>query len=161
MALGVLLSFSGCAALDRHAGPVQILTVSWLVDEDRSMDPHAPVYASINPPGADTYTLEAYGYGVDDAGDGFNTETAEATVEFVITEFLPSGTYTLYCLSMKDAALNQQPVHLTGHEGEESPLTIDIATGDPDVTAPELDLNAMSISAAPTNLEVPNGETQV
>ncbi|KKL75513.1 hypothetical protein LCGC14_2054140, partial [marine sediment metagenome] len=144
-----------------YARPVQIVTANWEVDEDLAMHPYAPVYASLNPPGADVYRMESYGYGIDDGGDGFDTATDTATVEFIVTEYHPTGTYTLNYITMRDSALNVTGVYFTGGGGDEDARTVDIVTTDPDTSFAELDLNNISVSASPTNQGSPDGETVV
>ena len=72
---------------------------------------------------------------------------------------------------MFDLALNESKVYFRtpdGFNGEFNGDAIDedapeivIETSNPDTTAPELDLNEISVTAEPTNPEAPNGETIV
>ena len=87
--------------------------------------------------------------------------TPAATVEWVITDHLPSGEYVLNYLSMTDAAGNHSAAYFTGQAGEEAAPYVAIYTRDPDSSPPELDLASINVSAEPTQPEAPNGETRV
>ena len=71
---------------------------------------------------------------------------------------------------MIDEALNEQGVYFTdpGHGlrqeesiVDEAPPQVALATDNPDLESPELDINDIDISAEPTYPEAPNGETLV
>ena len=83
---------------------------------------------------------------------------------------MPSGDYSISYIKMFDLANNNGEIYFQPPDGsvnagwdnpdDVSPV-LTFETTNPDVTAPELDLNALSISAVPTNPSAPNGETVV
>ena len=137
------------------------LKIEWEVDEDKHMAAHANCYVSLLPPGENAYRLESYGYGIDDGGDGFDTLTDRARVDFLIPEFFRSGTYAVQMIRLIDQAGNEEYVYFSGQNGDQTPVSIDITTSTPDTSPPSLDLNRFSLEATPTNPQAPNGETIV
>ena len=143
--------------------PVQILSVDWDVVDDRGLIAYI---SSLRPPGANQYSIGTSWstYGQPFLGNG------TAHVEYVITEFYPSGVYRASQMVMKDFGLNVVYAYFTdgggGGDGiavriDEPPPSIAITTPNPDYDPPELDLNRISVVAIPTVPEAPNGETQV
>ena len=139
--------------------PVQILSVDWDVVDDRGLIAYT---SSLRPPGANQYSINTWGQPF--LGNG------TAHVEYVITEFYPSGIYRTSQVVMKDYGLNFVYAYFTdgggGGDGiavriDEPPPSIAITTPNPDYDPPELDLNRISVVATPTVPEAPNGETQV
>ena len=145
---------------DENGKPYQIVTARWKIVEENDIP---AVQARMNDLNRETYSRRQ-------SQGNYNPETGEASVELIFPNYFQSGTYSLNYISMRDIALNTRGVYFTdpGHtlrdEQEvidELPATIDIVTTNPDSTPPVLDLNRITIQAEPTNLEAPNGETQV
>ncbi|MCX6943602.1 MAG: immunoglobulin domain-containing protein [Opitutales bacterium] len=138
--------------------PVQIATVKFNVTENTGLIYH---YAALVPPGA--YRMEQYGSGPTD-GSG------ERTIEFYIKEFGRTGRYTLNQIALKDYGLNLNYTYFKTSSGNSDGTTvnldenapyIDVVTPHPDTAAPELDVNRITVTAVPTNLLTPDGETLV
>jgi hypothetical protein len=138
---------------------VQILSVDWDVIDDRGLSAYT---SSLRPPGPNQYSINTWGQPF------FGNGTART--EYVITEFFPSGVYQTAQVIMKDYGLNQIYAYFTDGGGavdgtgvkiDEPPPRLTITTPNPDYDPPELDLNRISVVAAPTVPEAPNGETQV
>ena len=138
--------------------PVQIATVKFTVTENTGLYYH---YATLVPP--NSYSLEKYGTGV-------SLGTGERTIDFYIREYAPTGRYTLNQITLKDLGLNLNYTYFKTSSGnsdgttvnlDENAPTIDIVTPNPDYTAPELDVNRISVKAVPTNSVTPDGETLV
>jgi len=141
--------------------PLQILTARWRLFEEIGV---RTVYAKLNDANAETYSRRS-----EDRGN-YDPQTGEAVVELKIPDYFPGGTYKLNYISMEDIALNDRGVYFTdpGHTLrdeeviiDEEPATIAVQTTNPDDIPPVLDLNQITIQAEPTNIEAPNGETQV
>ena len=138
----------------------QIVTAHWKFIEKNGIN---GVYAQMNDQNRDTYSRrESWGE--------YNLETGEASVGLIFPDYFQSGTYSLNYILMEDIALNSREVYFTDLRPalrdeedilDELPATIDIVTTNPDSIPPILDLNRITIRAEPTNLEAPNGETQV
>lgn len=133
--------------------PVQVLTASWQVEENKSMRSNSPCYASLVNHESGAYRHEAYGQ--------FDAASGKCNVQFIATEYFASGLYEVNQIYMYDAAENYTLTYFTGQQGDELPQSIQIVTSNPDMTPPELDLNKITISAVPTRPEAPNGETIV
>ncbi|MCY3871880.1 MAG: hypothetical protein OXG87_20210 [Gemmatimonadetes bacterium] len=136
---------------------LQILTARWRVFEETGI---RTVYARLNDENDETYSRTSEGHG------NYDSQTGEARVELVIPDYFPGGTYKLTYIGMKDIALNQSSIFFTNprrnwDEIDELPASVEIQTTNPDDTPPVLDLNQITIQAEPTNIEAPNGETQV
>jgi hypothetical protein len=140
---------------------VSLLKVEWVVDENKNMNAWANCYVSLLPPGEDAYRLESYGYAVDDQNDGYDTTNKKCRVDFVIPEFYRTGAYSVQSIKMMDQAGNQNVIYFSEKASDEPPVFVTVITENPDITAPELDLNKISVSAEPTNPLSPNGETIV
>ena len=118
-------------------------------------------YASLVPEAA--HSLEKYSPG---AVSGEGTRS----IDFYIKEYAPSGRYTLNQIALKDYGLNLNYTFFNtsgGHSDgttvklDESAPSVMITTPRPDLIAPELDVNRITVSAVPTNLTTPDGETLV
>ena len=142
--------------------PFQILTARWKIFEEIGILEQG-VKAELNDMNAETYSFYT-------EWGNYDPQTGEASVQLAIPDYFRSGTYTLNHILMYDIALNPRGVYFTdpgrGIKDEdiiidEAPATIDIQTTNPDDTPPVLDLNQITIQAEPTNIEAPNGETQV
>lgn len=131
---------------------VQVVRVTWDFLEDQAMRTSYPVYASLSIPEAEMYRLESYGELLDE-------DTAQ--VEFLITEYHPSGRYGVPFLSMRDTALNEGTAYFSASPNHYPLTLVQIDTANPDTVKPEVDLNTISIQAAPTRPEAPDGETKV
>lgn len=130
-----------------YKGPVQILTVSWQVIEDQQMK---RCYARIDHEDPQSYSMDSYG--------NFDSSNQTCNVEFKITEFNRSGLYYVKNLIMTDMAENSRTISFPNLDEFNSIL---INTTNPDSQFPYLDVNVISISAVPSNLQEPNGETFV
>ena len=144
----------------------QILTARWKLFEENGIK---GVLAQANDGIPETYSRRSEAWG------DFDSQTGEASVDLVIPDYFPSGLYALNYIIMEDIALNTRGVNftyldeaITLNSGgvsytdlDEAPQTIEIQTATPDITPPELDLNRITIQAAPTRPEDPNGETRV
>ena len=140
---------------------VNLLKVEWVVDENKSMNAWANCYVSLLPPGEEAYRLQNYGYAVDDQNDGYDTITKKCRVDFVIPDFYRSGDYSVQLIKMMDQAGNENVIYFSEKTSDEPPVFVTVITANPDITAPELDLNKIYVSAQPTNPLSPNGETIV
>ena len=138
--------------------PVQIATVKFGVTENTGLTWH---YAALGRSGA--YSLQQY-------GPGQTLGSGERTIDFYIREYDPSGRYTLNQIALKDYGLNLNYTYFKTSNGnsdgttvnlDENAPSIDIVTPRPDSVAPELDVNRISVTAVPTNLTTPDGETLV
>lgn len=114
-----------------------------------------------------------------DGGNGYWGEDrkriaqkGEVEAKKSIADYRQSGVYQVQHITMGDLGGNITVVDFTEkgaverfgkhrHYLSEAPPTIEIQTRFPDADKPELDLNAITIKAEPTNSEVPNGETRV
>ncbi|MDE2755057.1 MAG: hypothetical protein OXI92_00760, partial [Acidobacteriota bacterium] len=146
----------------RENREIQVIRASWQVDEDKGMRDHIPCYASLNDELLDTYRFEEHG--------DYDSQSGSCQVLFLMPHYMPSSVYRMNFIRMTDLALNQSgvffgdPGHLLRLEEtfvDETARQIELATDNPDTEAPELDLNAIQISAEPTNPDAPNGETSV
>ena len=138
--------------------PVQIATVKFNVIENTGLTYH---YASLVPP--NSYSLQQY-------GTGTTSGSGERTIEFYIREYAPSGRYTINQIALKDYGLNLNYTYFKTSSGnsdgttvnlDEDAPSIDIVALRPDTTAPELDVNRVTIKSTPTNVASPDGETLV
>jgi hypothetical protein len=137
--------------------PVQIATLKFGVTENTGLYYH---YAALARPGA--ASLQQYGSPT--VGSG------ERSIDFYIRDYAPSGRYTLTQIALKDYGLNLNYTYFKSSSGnsdgttvnlDENAPSIDIVTPHPDTVAPELDVNRISVTAVPTNLSAPDGETLV
>lgn len=103
----------------------------------------------------DDYTIANNVYGT------YDNETHTAKVNIIITEFFHTADYFVEHLCIKDFAGTETRINFTESPLDEPRQYIHITTPNPDVVAPELDLNRITIYAEPTNKEAPDGETLV
>ncbi|HXV65735.1 MAG TPA: hypothetical protein VD731_00720 [Nitrosopumilaceae archaeon] len=127
--------------------PIQVLTVSWQVDEDQQMK---NCFARIGNEDPQSYSMDAYG--------NYNDKTTTCSVNFQLTDYHRTGVYSVKFFKMTDMAGNSGVVNFNQLSKGNS---IVITTKNPDTQAPFLDLNNISISASPSNPQAPNGETLV
>ena len=99
------------------------------------------------------YPLQKYGK--------VNLRNNTAEVVFFVTEYFPSGRYSVAYLNMKDAALNIGTQYFSRSSHHERPVVVKIRTSNPDTRKPTLDLNRISVSARPINPKNPDGQTEV
>ena len=159
------------ATVQGHA--VTRLSVSWLFAEDRGMKQSGGVYARLVndfAPAAgaaqSTAGLQSYGYPGFAAATGCGQLGARmacyrATVSADITEFRASANYGASMVIMEDLAANKVSVDFGTGAADEPQKWAAVATTNFDGQPPELQLNTIAISAAPTNPAAPNGETKV
>lgn len=149
----------------REGGEYQIVTVTWLVEEENGLK---HVTARLNDEVQATYSREVFGYGYE--LNRKENGIVEVSVELEVPDYHQSGTYAVNHISMRDIAGNPRGVYFTNYQGrlsdndvqiDEPPATIEIHTLTPDTTPPMLDLNNITIRAEPTHPEAPNGETNV
>ncbi|WP_160154396.1 Ig-like domain-containing protein [Microbulbifer sp. ALW1] len=140
---------------------VQVIHAYWGVEEDTSLEPYNPCYASLNDEIPETYRFEEYGT--------FDTSNERCQVDFVMPHYMPTSTYRMNQISILDIALNRSSIYFTSPgdpaSGEdvldEPPAQIELVTNNPDVEPPQLDLTDITVEATPINPESPNGETLV
>lgn len=130
-----------------YKNSIQILTVSWQVVEDQQMK---KCYTRIDHEDPQSYSMDSYG--------SYDSSSQTCNVEFNITEFNRSGLYYVKNLIMTDMALNSRSMSFPTLSEFNSIL---IDTTNPDSKFPYLDVNTISISAVPSNVQLPNGETHV
>ena len=149
----------------REGGEYQIVTVTWLVEEENGLK---HVTAKLNDEVQATYSREVFGYGYE--LNRKENGIVEVSVELEVPDYHQSGTYAVNHIGMRDIAGNPRGVYFTNYQGrlsdndvqiDEPPATIEIHTLTPDTTPPMLDLNNITIRAEPTHPEAPNGETNV
>jgi hypothetical protein len=138
---------------ERQGRPVQVVTASWSVDEERGMldDARACHATLVNREGG---ARSFAGYGRVDGSTG------DCVVEFLLTEFAASGIYVLSEIRMADQAGNLDRVRFL-QDGAEEPPAVVVATSTPDGRPPSLDLDTIAISSRPVRPEAPDGETLV
>ena len=141
---------------------VQVVHVAWSVleeDTEISEGGCTATVASSRPdavqasPGDDLYSYWAWGE-PDNAAD-------TCAVDFLMPDYMPSGTYSMRRIRMTDLGRNQTSVIFTGDDADEAPATIELVTENPDTEPPEMDVNRIHVDAVPTNPEAPNGETEI
>ncbi len=130
--------------------PVQKLQARWQVEGERSTG-SVVVYASL----ASTERSLGFAYGT------YDSNTRTALVEFDVTDFFPTGSYHIPFIAMIDDGRNITMRTFSNCPCDEAPSRVAVTTSKPDTSAPELDLNRISITAVPTNAQSPNGETLV
>ena len=146
----------------REGREIQVIQASWQVDENTEMRHSGPCFASINDELLETYRFSAWG--------NYDSRSERCEVLFIMPHYMPSSVYTMSYIKMIDVALNvsgtyfRHPGHILSPEDtvvDEAGQQIELITNNPDTDAPEVDLNAIEISAEPTNPDAPNGETVV
>lgn len=130
-----------------YSRPIQVLTVSWQVNENQQMK---NCFARIGNEDPQSYSMDSYG--------SYNSTSKTCSVNFEITEYNRSGMYIVKFFKMDDKAGNEGTVNFTQISEENSIL---ISTDNPDTKFPFLDVNDISITAEPVNPHQPNGETKV
>ena len=143
-----------------------IIEARWSYVEDNPQF-NQGCYGALNDELPNTYSIQKYS----DFSFSGDYSPGNCLVEYPTPYYMPSGKYRLNFIRMFDLALNESKVYFrtpNGFNGEFNGDAIDedapeivIETSNPDTTAPELDLNEISVTAVPTNPEAPNGETIV
>jgi len=126
---------------------VQIVTVSWQVNENQEMK---NCFAQIDNESSESYSINSWG--------SYDSKNNTCKVDFKLTEFNRSGNYSVRYFKMVDMAGNQGTVNFTELSVDNSIL---ISTENPDTKDPYLDVNNITISALPIDPQEPNGETKV
>jgi hypothetical protein len=91
----------------------------------------------------------------------YDADTHTATVDFIITEYMPSDYYYITWLSTYDFARNISDIRFSNSPTDQAIQKIYIETPNPDTEAPEVDLNRITVYAEPTHPDSPDGETLV
>ena len=158
---------AGSAGLGKSASQVegrevQLIEARWQVDEAVAMAADQACYATLNDELPTTYSVEKYG--------NYDAASKECRIDFVMPDYMPSGSYEMNYVEMRDEALNIRGVYFTdpGHGlrdeqqvEDELPQSVALTTANPDTTRPELDVNDIQVTAVPSNPDSPNGETLV
>lgn len=100
-------------------------------------------------------------YTYDDIWGTYDAETQLAHINVPITEFWPTGDYSVDYIEFYDWAETVTRVCFSDSPMDEPVKKIHITTPNPDMVAPELDLDRMFVYAEPTHPESPDGETIV
>jgi len=136
------------------AKAVHKVEVKWKVEEDIEIKSDNGAYIKFNSlDHKDTYSLQVYG--------DIDPITLEANVTFYITNYFPSGRYTVSHLKMTDSALNFGEQYFSDSSEHEREVVATINTNNHDTINPTLDINRINIVASPTNLTKPDGQTKV
>ena len=142
--------------------PVQRVSVSFKVDEDKSMPSWQSVYATLSNPSVPAmYALEGWG--------SYDAVTQRGTVDFLLTNFVSSGSYGVPSVIMVDSAGNRRTQFFSASPQHEPLVSIPVTTTLADTTGPEVCLNdnigqglhAIRVAASPTKPNAPDGETLV
>lgn len=132
---------------------VQIIHVAWSFLEEDSEIAEGRCHAVVNDSSPDTYSLDTYA-DPDNAAD-------TCAVDFMMPDYMPSGTYKTQVIKMMDLGQNWGQAKFTGDDADEAPATIELVTANPDTEPPEIDVNRITVDAVPTIPDAPNGETEV
>jgi len=130
-----------------YQNPIQVVTVSWQVNENQEMK---SCFTRIIHEDPESYSLDSWGK--------FDEKNNTCNVDFKITEYNRSGNYNVRHLTMVDMAGNRNSVDFTKLEEDHRIL---INTKNSDIVSPYLDVNNINISATPNYPQEPNGETQI
>ena len=135
---------------------IQVIRATWRVEENAMQHPQG-CYASMNDEISETYRIEEYG--------NYDRARGLCRVDFVMPDYMPSSTYSLDLIIMRDEARNRREVYFTGDfsrgEQHEEAQRIALVTANPDAEPPRVALDRLELDAEPTNPEAPNGETVV
>lgn len=100
-------------------------------------------------------------YCLSDRYGEYDKATGTAKIEYIIPDYYRSTDYYVTMLSLWDKAGNETYKQFSESPSDEPIKYIYITTTEPDTTAPELDLNRITVYAEPTHPEAPDGETLV
>jgi hypothetical protein len=143
----------------REGREIQVIRAGWQVEENRGM---SECHAHINDELLETYSFHAQG--------DYYSNSRRCEVFFLMPHYMPSSVYTMSYIRMIDIASNRSGTYFRHPGGglretdtvvDEDGPQVELITNNPDTQAPEVDLNAIEISAEPTNPDAPNGETLV
>ena len=143
---------------------VQVIDATWKVMEEESGLTECYGYLDIVIQG-----IHGYWFGIK-SREHFDPQDNLCRARKIIPNYMPSSVYTVVYIWMKDRAGNNAGVYfgdpnhgLRQNDSiiDETAVQIEVVTDNPDIAAPELDLNKINIRAMPTHPENPNGETLV
>ena len=146
---------------------VDVLNVTWSVNETNSRE-NQGCYGRVNDEVLTTYSLERYSPQTYDASDAYTP--SQCYLKYIIPNYMPSGAYSISYAKIFDLPGNTAEIYFQPPAGsvnanwdnpDDVSPSVTIETANPDVIAPELDLNDIGVSAVPTNPSAPNGETIV
>ena len=136
---------------------VQIVEGTWKVKEDTGIVDCA---MNLTVDISDTYSYRAglaFPY-------EFDPQESLCRAWLIAPHYFPSGVYTLTSIDMTDLARKRSGFDF-GDSSEPSkyevPPQIELITRNPDLEAPQVDLNTIQISGEPINPSAPDGETLV
>mgnify|MGYP001164877303 FL=1 len=151
---------------------VDVIVGKWQIDEPNPKE-NQGCFGALNDENETTYSIQKYSP-QNYSGD---YQPNNCYVEYLMPYYMPSGTWRLNYIFQKDVAGNKSRNYFKrpagtdggqwpGGEGvngqlDEMAPEVTLSTSNPDTTAPELDLNVISVTAEPTNPNNPNGETKV
>lgn len=149
---------------------IRTLTARWDVDEDVAMKSSGACFSRFAHQSFESYSDDVYGSFVNNVN---GVVDGQCTVNLITTEYYRSGDYRVGHLSLQDRALNRSSENFSDNHAtrEASPkvqLVNDAATVDTGM--PEMNIQSctgaaneqcISVSATPTNVDMPNGETNV
>ena len=147
---------------------VDVITALWEIDEAFPRE-NQGCYGALNDEKPSTYSIQKF------SPENYNNEyvPGKCLLEYMMPSYMPSGIYRLNYIKMFDEAGNESRNYFATPSGietgdfndgdkiDELAKEVYLETTNPDITPPELDLNSLSITAAPTNPDSPNGETIV
>ena len=142
--------------------PYQLLMARWKLIEKNGLKGFDAQVDNDNP----EHYSAVYGW----SNKTYNIETGEVSVEIEFPDYWDSGVYAVHHIGMTDVAGNSRGVYFSQSPSspweyhikiDELSPSIEILTRNPDTTAPEMNLNDISINAEPTRPKDPNGETRV
>lgn len=91
----------------------------------------------------------------------YNPITQRATIDVLLTEYMPSNYYYVTFMMNSDSAGNAKYTYFTDSPTDQPIQKIYIETSNPDTIAPEVDVNRIRVYAQPTRPDNPDGETLV
>ena len=147
---------------------VDVITALWDINEAFPRE-NQGCFGALNDENPSTYSIQKFS---PQTYSG-NYVAGKCFLEYIMPSYMPSGTYRLNYIKMIDEAGNESRNYFASPSGvdtgdnfagdqlDELAKEVVLETSNPDITAPELDLNNISINATPTNPDNPNGETIV
>ena len=147
---------------------VDVITALWDINEAFPRE-NQGCFGALNDENPSTYRIQKYS---PQTYSG-NYVAGKCFLEYIMPSYMPSGTYRLNYINMIDEAGNESRNYFASPSGvdtgdnfagdqlDELAKEVVLETSNPDITAPELDLNNISINATRTNPDNPNGETIV
>lgn len=133
---------------------VNRVTITWDIEENMQMKHPWGVFVEfVSLDHSQAYAIQKYGT--------VNPKTHIAKVVFDVTEYFPSGRYSVAYLSMQDRALNTGKQYFSNNPKHERQKIVQIATANHDRVKPTLDVHRISVSARPVHPSHPDGQTEV